>query len=44
VLEREIQRPLAADVLATIRARTPVTLERPVAESIREDRRVREAS
>jgi hypothetical protein len=44
VLEREARRPLATEMLERIRARTPVELERPIAELIREDRELREAS
>jgi hypothetical protein len=44
VLEREARRPLATEILERIRARTPVELERPIAELIREDRELREAS
>lgn len=44
VLEREVQRPLADEVLRRIRTRTPIELERPVADLIREDRELREAS
>jgi antitoxin FitA len=44
VLEREARRPLASEILERIRARTPVELERPIAELIREDRELREAS
>jgi hypothetical protein len=44
VLEREVQRPLADEVLARVRARSPVALDRPVAESIRKDRGAREES
>jgi hypothetical protein len=44
VLEREVRRPLAEEVLERIRGRTPVRLERPVAEVIREDRDARGAS
>jgi hypothetical protein len=42
VLEREVQRPLPDEILNRVRGRTPVRLERPVAESIREDRAIRE--
>jgi hypothetical protein len=44
VLEREVQRPLADDVLRRIQSRASVGLERPVADLIREDRERREAS
>jgi hypothetical protein len=44
VLEREVRRPLATEVLERIRGRRPVELERPIAELIREDRELREAS
>jgi hypothetical protein len=44
VLEREVQRPLAEEVLERVRSRTPVRLEGPVAELIREERGPREAS
>ncbi len=44
VLEREVQRPLADEILRRIRGRTPVRLDQPVSQSIREDRDAREAS
>jgi len=44
VLEREVQRPLAEEVLKRIRARTKVELDRPVAELIREDRELEEGA
>jgi hypothetical protein len=44
ILEREVQRPLADEILDRIRARSPVTLDRPVAASIRAGRGIREAS
>lgn len=44
VLEREVQRPLAEEILQRVRSRTPVPIETPVAEVIREERRVRGAS
>jgi hypothetical protein len=44
VLEREARRPLATEVLDRIRARTSVELDRPIADLIREDRELREAS
>jgi hypothetical protein len=43
LLEREVSRPLATDVLARVRARAPVKLDRPAGELIREDRELREA-
>jgi hypothetical protein len=44
LLEREVRRPLATEVLDRVRARMAVELERPVADLIREDRELREAS
>lgn len=44
VLEREVERPLAEEILQRVRSRTPVPLDAPVAEVIREERRVRGAS
>jgi antitoxin FitA len=44
VLEKEVERPLADEILHRIRGRIPVRLERPIAESIREERDAREAS
>jgi hypothetical protein len=38
VLEREVERPPAAEVLARIRSRAPVAVGRPAAELIREER------
>ncbi len=43
VLEREVQRPLAEEILQRVSARSSVELTRPVAELIREDRELREA-
>jgi len=43
VLEREVRRPLTEEVLRRISSRTPVELERPIADLIREDRELREA-
>ncbi len=39
ILERELARPPADEVFARIRGRTPVRLDRPVAEVIRAERR-----
>lgn len=44
ILEREVARPPAAEVFERIRGREPVLLEEPVAESIRQERELREAS
>lgn len=44
VLEREVARPPMDEVLARIRSRDPVELDRPAAELIREERAAREAS
>jgi hypothetical protein len=44
VLEQEVQRPLADEVLRRIRSRTRVVLERPIADLIREDRELRGTS
>lgn len=44
ILEREVARPPAAEVMERIRSREPVSLERPVAELIREERGARGAS
>lgn len=43
VLEREAQRPLADEILQRVRARTPVRVDRPVAEIIRTEQNAREA-
>ena len=44
LLEREVARPPASEVFDRIEARTPVKLDRPSSELIREERRKREAS
>ena len=44
ILEREVTRPPAAEVLDRIEARRPVKLGRPAADLIREERVAREAS
>ena len=44
VLEREVERPLTEEVLRRIASRTPVELDRPVADLLREDRELRGAS
>jgi len=44
VLEREVRRPSAGEILRRIRSRATVALERPVADLIREDRELREVS
>jgi hypothetical protein len=44
VLEREVQRPLAEEVLQRISSRAPVHLDRPAAEVIRAEREARETS
>ena len=44
ILEREVSRPPAAEVLERIRSREPVELDRPVAEVIREERARRDPS
>lgn len=43
ILEREVSRPPMEEVLERIRSRDPVTLDRPAAELIREERAAREA-
>lgn len=42
ILEREVARPPAREVFERIGSRTPVDLDRPVAEVIREEREGRE--
>jgi antitoxin FitA len=44
VLEREVERPLTEEILRRIASRTPVELDRPVADLLREDRELRGAS
>ncbi len=44
LLEREVARPPADEVFDRIEATTPVKLDRPVADLIREDRAARETS
>jgi hypothetical protein len=44
VLEREVARPPAEEVFARIRSRAQVSLDRPVAETIRAERRGRGAA
>jgi hypothetical protein len=44
ILEREVARPPAEDVFQRISARPPVTLGRPAAELIHEERAARHAS
>jgi hypothetical protein len=44
VLEREVERPLTEQILRRIASRTPVELDRPVADLLREDRELRGAS
>lgn len=43
ILEREVARPPATEVFERLRARTPVGMDRPVADVIREERARREA-
>lgn len=44
VLEREVERPLAEELLHRVRARSPVVLDQPVADTIREERAAREGA
>ena len=44
VLQREVERPLPEEVFRRIRTRTPVKLDRPVADLIREERELRGGS
>lgn len=44
ILEREVARPPADEVLARIAARPPVALDRPAAELIRDERAARKRS
>jgi hypothetical protein len=44
LLERELSRPPAEEVFERIASRSPVMLNRPAAELLREERRSREAS
>ncbi len=44
ILEREVSRPPAAEVIERIRGRQPVALDRPASELIREERARREPS
>ncbi|MPZ23718.1 MAG: ribbon-helix-helix protein, CopG family [Dehalococcoidia bacterium] len=43
MLEHELSRPDPEDVFARIRSRPPVSLDQPIAETIREEREAREA-